>query len=268
MGLFERVPKVNTDHTGSILKTAGQLYWQNNAGGKWSLMPNIPNERFDLNADSPTPDEKFRLELVETDCALHALGFNYLNHYYWKPKRNTSNASPILVNGIADLTLPKDFGTHNINLADVFKDPEGDSLLLFVTSEDSSFISAKINANQLSLKGGKVGSTTIYLMGLDANGGLAVNKFDIQVKSAVSTDDLETNVAVFPSLTQDFIHVVGAGIGYDISLISIDKSYQQNIPVTGESMRIDLSYLSTGMYFLLIKNPKTGITKVEKIIRY
>jgi hypothetical protein len=268
LGLFERVPKVSTEHTGKILKTAGQLYWQNNAGDNWSLTPNTPDECFDLNMDSPTPDEKFQLVLVETDCALNALGFNYLNHYYWKPQRNASNASPILVNGIADLELPKDFGTHTINLADVFEDPEGDSLLLFVTSEDSTLISANINAQQLLLTGGEVGSTTIFVMALDANGGLAVAEFDIQVKPVVSTDEAQSNVTVFPSLTQDFIHVVGVGAGYDISLISIDKSYQQNIPVTGESISIDLGHLFSGMYLLLIKDPKTEIIKVEKIFRY
>ena len=164
--------------------------------------------------------------------------------------------------------MKEDFGSYSINLANVFNDPEGDSLLLFVTSEDSALISANINAQQLSLTGGEIGSTTIFVTALDANGGLAVDEFDIQVKPVVSTHETQSNVSVFPSLTQDFIYVVGAGAGYDISLISIDKSYQQNIPVTGESISIDLSHLFSGMYLLLIKDPKAEIIKVEKIIRY
>ena len=268
LGLFERVPKLSTEHTGNIVKTTGQLQWKSNAGSNWSLTPNTPNEYFNLNVDSPTPNEKFQLVLVETNCALNALGFKYFNHYYWKPKRNTLNASPIVANGITDLELPKDFGTHNINLANVFKDFEGDSLLLFVTSEDSSLISANINAQQLSLKGGKIGSTTIFVMALDANGGLAINKFDVKVKLTVSTNEVQSNISVFPNVTHDFIHVVGVSAGYDISLISIDNSYQEKIPVTGESISIDLSHLFSGMYLLLIKDQNTGIIKVQKIIRY
>ncbi len=271
LGLFERVPKESTQHAGTILKTAGQFYWNNDAGESWSLTPNTADECLSLNLDSPTPDEKFQLILTEAECGIYALGFKYLDHYYWKPKRSLSNGSPIRTNGIADLELQENFGTYAINLSDVFEDPEGDSLLLFVTSEASPLISANITAQQLLLSGGEVGTTTIFVMALDANGGLAIDEFDVQVKPIVSTNSAQSsiqNIVVSPSLTHDFIQVVGATAGYKISLISIDKSYQQTIPVSGDKISIDLSHLPAGMYLLLLTDPENGSTKVEKVMKY
>jgi hypothetical protein len=271
LGLFERVPKVNTQHTGTIIKTAGQLYWGNDAGDTWSLTPNTVDECFSLNNDSPTPDEKFQLILVDVECGLYALGFKYLGHYYWKPKRSMSNESPIKVNAIADLELIENFGTYSINLSDVFEDPEGDSLLYFVTSEEPTLISANIEAQQLLLSGGEIGSTTIFVMALDANGGLAVDEFKVLVKTTVSTDDAQSilhDIAVFPSPTNGFVQVVGATPDYTISLISIDKSYQQSIPVSGDKMKIDLGHLAAGLYLLRLTDTENGNTRVEKVIKY
>jgi hypothetical protein len=270
LGLYERVPKFNPEHTGNVIKASGELYWKNNADDTWSLVPNTEDEYFNLYNDSPTPDEKILMELVEVECGIYALGFKYLDHYYWKPKRSMSNESPTLVNGIADLELQENFGTYTINLSDVFNDSEADSLLLFVTSEDSALISANINGQQLLLSSNEVGNTTLYLMALDANGGLAINEFDVKVKPIVSTDAPFNvrNIAVFPSLTQDFIQVTGATNDCNLSLISIDKSYQQNIPVSGDKFNIDLSHLSSGMYLLLFTDRVNGSTKVEKVVKF
>ncbi len=268
LGDFERVPNLNTQHTGNILKTAGQFNWQNDAGDDWSLSPNTADECFGLDMDSPTPDEKFQLILFETECDIHALGFKYLGHYYWKPKRIASNGSPITVNGIADLELTDNFGTHAINLADVFEDPEGDSLLLFVTSEDLSVISADIASQQLLLLGDEIGSTTIFVMALDANGGLAVDEFNVQVNPFSSTNEAASKITVYPRLTQNFIYVDGATADYDITLFSVDKSHHQTIPVSSDNLSIDLSHLPAGMYFLLFTDSKSGSIKVEKVIKY
>ncbi len=268
LGNFERVPKLNTQHTGKILKTTGKFDWQNDAGNKWSLLPNTTAENFSLGTDSPTPNEKFQLILAETECDIHALGFKYLGHYYWKPKRNVSNKSPIVVNGIADLKLTENFGTHAIDLSKVFKDSEGDSLLLFVTSQDSTIISANIKAQQLLLSGSKIGSTSVFVMALDANGGLAVDEFKVQVNPILSTDEATSKVTVYPRLTQDFVYVNGATTDYNITLCAVDKSYQQNIAVSSDNLSIDMSHLPVGMYLLLISDSKNGQVKVEKIIKY
>ncbi len=268
LGQFERVPNLNTQHTGYIIKTSGKLFWQNNAGGNWSLTPNTMDEYFGLNSDSPTPNEKFELILIDNECETYALGFKYLDHYYWKPKKSLSNQSPILKNGIADLELEKNFGSYSINLSEVFEDETQDSLLLFATSELSTFISTDIDDQELRLSGGEIGSTTIFVMALDANGGIAVDEFEVQVKTKVSTNEALSNISVFPNLTQDFIYVNGAIENRVISLTSVDQSFHQSIAITSDHKKIDLSHLPTGMYFLRISDPSNKTTKIEKIFKY
>jgi hypothetical protein len=270
LGTFERVPAENTQHTGSILKNNGLFSWQNDAGIQWSLTANTTDELFSHNSDSPTPSEHFDLVLFETNCGIYGLGFKYLEHYYWKPKRSLVNESPVLTNSISNLILPQNFGTHTINLSDVFADPTGDSLLYFVTSEQSSLISANINNQELTLSGGALGNTTIYLMAIDANGGLAVNEFNVEVSSATSIiqSKIQSNIAIFPHVTQDFVNITGETVNYDISLISIDNAYHQNISVLNNNSSVDLSHLSSGMYLLMLTDRKTNITKAEKVIKY
>jgi hypothetical protein len=270
LGFYERVPNVIPEHTGTILKASGEFYWKNSVEDTWSLVPNVLDEYFNLYDDSPTADEKILMVLNEAECGIYALGFKYLDHYYWKPKRSMSNESPMLVNGIADLVLQENFGTHAINLSDVFSDSAADSLFLFATSEDSALISANINGQQLLLSGGEVGNTTIFVMALDANGGLAVDEFDVKVKAIVSTNIPSSveNIAVFPRLTHDFIQVTGANADCNISLISIDKSYQESIFASSNKTEIDLSHLPVGMYLLLFTDTKNGRTKVEKVVKY
>ena len=269
LGTFERVPTVNTQHTGSILKNNGLFSWQNDAGIQWSLTPNTTNELFSHNSDSPTPNENFDLVLFETNCGIYDLGFKYLEHYYWKPKRSLLNESPVLTNGIGNLVLPENFGTHSINLSDVFADPAGDSLLYFVTSESSSFISASIAGQELTLSGGALGNTTIYVMAVDPNVGLAVNEFNVEVNSITSINNKnQSNITIFPRATQDFINITGVTTNYTITLISIDNAYRQNISVLNNNTSVDLSHLSSGIYLLMLTDSKTNITKLEKVIKY
>lgn len=271
LGPHERVPNETTEHTGNLIKAAGQLFWRNDAGSTWSLIPNAEEENFSLNADSPTPDEIFELVLTETDCGLYALGYKYVDHYYWKPKRIESNASPILANEMADLVLEENFGTHTIDLSDVFQEPDGEPLLLFATSEASGLITTSIDAQQLVLSGGAAGNTVIYVMGLDANGGLAVDEFTVTINLVNSTNELSNfskNISVYPTLTCDYIYLEGASMDYEISLLSIDNAYQQELTADAVANGIDLSRLATGVYLLVITDPTSGQRKVEKVVKY
>ncbi len=231
LGNFERVPNLITKHTGKILKTVGKFRWLSDAGDTWQLLPNTTNESFGLDIGSPTPNEKFQLILVNTACNIQALGFKYLGYYYWKPKKSLLNTSPTLVNKISDLVLKENFGTYTINLANVFKDKEQDSLLYFVTSVDTSFVSAEISSGQLILSGGKIGSNSIFLMALDANGGLAVNLFNVKVNPLTSTEETASKIKVYPHITHDIVHIDGLTSDYSIILSSLDNSHQQKINV-------------------------------------
>lgn len=271
LGLYERIPAVSIPHTGNIIKEAGQFYWENTAGDRWLLTPNIEDECFSLDSNSPTPDQKFQLILTEDECGIYALGFKYLDDYYWRPKRDELNGSPGLINAIADLELPEGFGSYTIDLSEVFADPEGDALLLFASSSESALISTQTNSQQLVLSGGEPASATILVMAVDANGGLAIDEFKVQVGITVSSHDaafFDQNVSIFPNPAGDYISIVGALSDYNISLFSADKSYQRELSPSGQELRIDLSHLSPGLYMIQFEDLRNGSTKIEKVIKY
>jgi hypothetical protein len=146
-------------------------------------------------------------------------------------------------------------------LSDVFKDPKSDSLLFYVTSEDTSFLKAKIESQQLVLAGGSVGNTTVHVMAIDFNGGLAVDEFNVVVKSSSSAEDESTSehqLTVSPLLTSDFVVVHGASADYNLEIISLLGAYHKTIPVTGSENTIDVRSLSSGMYILKLSNTTTG----------
>lgn len=267
LGQFERVPNEKPEHSGSISKQEGMLLWNNNAGSIWPLIPNTEEETLSLNADSPSPGEKLKLILVDSECETNALGFEYENHYYWKPKRSLTNASPIRKIGITDLVLDENFGNYNINLMDSFEDAERDSLVIFVTSENSSLITAEINDELLELSGNEIGTSTIYVMALDANGGLAVDTFNVEVKAVVSTEEILSGISIFPNVTQDFVQVLGLNEYDKIELSSLDNKIRKDITTSSGVSKIDLSTLPNGIYFVSISDSMKNMRIMKKVVK-
>ncbi|MFN8358407.1 MAG: T9SS type A sorting domain-containing protein [Candidatus Kapaibacterium sp.] len=271
LGNYTRVPVKNTQHTGSLIKTLGQIQWKSDAGDAWLLTPSIEKESLIMANSTPTPNAPFQLILVDAACGSYNLGFKYSNYYYWKPKRSPADESPLVSNSIKDLELSKDFGSYTIKLSDVFKDPKGDSLLFYVTSEDASFLKAKIESQQLVLAGGSVGTTTVHVMAIDFNGGLAVDEFNVVVKSSSSAEDESTSehlLTVSPLLTSDVVVVRGATAEYTVEIISLLGAYRSTVLLSGSTNTIDVRSLASGVYILKFSNSTTGHQQLCKLIKY
>jgi hypothetical protein len=271
LGNYTRVPANNAQHKGNVIKSQGKILWQNDAGDSWSLIPNTASESFSLTSSSPTPNEKFRLILVNTDCDVHTLGFKYLNYYYWKPKRSAYNESPKVIKAIDNLKLETDFEKYSLTLSTIFADTQGDSLLFFATSNDTSLINTSIQNGKLILTGGKDGNTTIYVMALDNNGGLAADEFDVSVKTEVSTigNVADTQrISVSPTVADDFIFVTGLSPDYTVELVSAITGHKE-VPISSDNAQmIDIHLVPSGTYFLIFTNNITGEVQRSKIIVY
>jgi hypothetical protein len=199
------------------------------------------------------------------------LGFKYLEDYFWRPKRIIQNGSPNLINSIPDLVLQEDFGSHTIELSEVFSDPEGDELLLFASSVDPLLISTVINGRQLILSGGEAGNTTIKVTAIDANGGSVMDGFDVKVTGTASSEDLEElsqSVTIFPNPTRDYVSVIGEFSDQHVTIFSADGSFQQELYLSGNETRINMKHLAPGIYFIHLTVPDKGYTKVKKVIKY
>lgn len=271
LGDYERASTSSPLHEGEMVKEAGQFYWENKAGDRWLLSPDYQDEAFDLNNDSPTPDQDFQLILIDDECGSHVLGFQYAEEYYWRPKRDLMNESPRLINAIDDLALQENFGTYSIDLSEVFADPEDDVLLLFASSSASGLLSSSIEGQQLMLSGGELGDATIQVIAVDANGGLAMDEFTVQVQTTVANQTGPTSLpamAIYPNPTRDYISIVGAPSHYNISLFSADKSFRQEFSVAGPKPRIDIGQLSPGLYLIQIRDLDDGSIQVRKVIKY
>lgn len=270
LGEYERRPNESTLHTGSIVKEAGLFYWDNDAGDRWSLTANAEDESFGHGNDSPTPDEAFELVIVEDDCGLFVLGFKYLDHYYWREKRDPLNESPALINPVADQELENSFGTHSIDISGVFTDPEGEALSLFATSSESALVSTEVVGGQLILGGGEMGTVFILLTAVDANGGLLTDEFTVEV-GTVSTNGNEAfsqSVSVYPNPAKDEFQVIGDASSYDVSIFSADGVLEQDYISANQQSRIDLTGLSSGVYLVKIAHRDSGRITVKKLIKY
>ena len=270
-GNYTRSPEESTLHTGNLIKEGGLFFWENEAGDRWSLTPNAETEVFVLGADSPSPDVPFELILIEDECELRVLGFRYLDDYFWRDKVDPQNESPIMLNPLPDLELAENFGTHTIDIADVFLDPEGDDISLFAASSESGLVSASVDGQELVLSGADQALVTIRVMGLDANGGLILDEFDVQVGFPVSSNDPTelTGITVFPNPTRGIIKVQGDLMNADISILSADNSLLLNITavLAEEGINIDLSTSPNGVYLIKVTDQNSGRSTLKKVVK-
>lgn len=270
-GTYERVPNITDSHTGNVAKTQGRIVWRSDAGESWTLVPTAAEECLYHASDSPTPGERCSLILVDTDCGIENLGFRYMNHYYWKPKRSPANESPRVVNKLGERNMSKDSAKQVISMKGLFEDPTADSLLYFVTSTDTSVVHADIDHVSLTLRGGgNEGTSTVYVMALDKNGGLAVQEFTAVISSSstdVEQSDSAPHISFAPNPTSDIVMVTGMTSNSRLVIISVTGSYQETFPVSEHKQQLDLSHVSAGIYMVIYTDGLTGRTQATKLIK-
>lgn len=108
-------------------------------------------------------------------------------------------------------------------------------------------------------------------MALDKNGGLAVDEFDVLVKSAVSTVETLTpkfNINVWPSITNDIIQISGLTNNCLITLTSVINGYQESIPITEGITTIDVHHVPSGIYLIIFTDKTTGEVQWRKVVKY
>ena len=95
-----------------------------------------------------------------------------------------ANNPPVVVNPIPDVELDNGFGTHSIDIANVFNDPDGDVLTYIVSSSNTSVVVPTVSANTLTIVEVSAGSATITLTADDGNGGAISDVFVVTVNPA------------------------------------------------------------------------------------
>ena len=77
------------------------------------------------------------------------------------------NDPPVVANPIPDLVLEEYFGIHNINISEVFFDPDGDVLAFTATSSDIEVVTVSVSGNTLTITETGLGISNITLTAND-----------------------------------------------------------------------------------------------------
>ncbi len=93
------------------------------------------------------------------------------------------NGIPSVANAIADQELSEGFGSIQINIANVFTDPDGDVLTYSATSGDEGVVTVSLNGTILTITEVGIGTSNITIIAEDGNGGSVVENFDVTVSS-------------------------------------------------------------------------------------
>ena len=96
------------------------------------------------------------------------------------------NQSPTVSGAIADVTIVNESGSHEVSLAGVFDDADGDSLTISAASSDEATATASVasDGSSLTVTARLRGTATITVTADDGKGGTAEDSFTVTVKAA------------------------------------------------------------------------------------
>ena len=97
-----------------------------------------------------------------------------------------NNNAPTVASAIADATIVKETGTHQVSLSGVFSDADNDSLTVTAASSDTAVATVSVAADQSSLTvtARARGTAAITVTARDGNGGSVSDAFTVTVKAA------------------------------------------------------------------------------------
>lgn len=174
----------------------------------------------------------------------------------------TSNNAPIVVNAIED-TVVND--VLQINLAEVFTDPDNDILSYSASIQDSSIVSIEITDSILTITALSLGNTSITVVAQDELGAYVSDEFMVTVPDAIQEKQLQ-DVQIFPNPSDGYFVIHFNDIKANkISVINIAGSELLNLKATENNVNVDLRNYPDGMYFVKIQF--TDRTKVYRLIK-
>ena len=96
------------------------------------------------------------------------------------------NQSPTVSSALADVTIVNESGSHEVSLAGVFDDADGDSLTISAASSDEATATASVasDGSSLTVTARLRGTATITVTADDGKGATAEDSFTVTVKAA------------------------------------------------------------------------------------
>jgi len=296
LGTYSLDVATNGFHTADIIREGDRYFWRNESGVQWEVMPRLTDGRLETGDDSPYPGEDFFIQLYRTlegELTPGIVALKFQGELYVKRFGLLRESVPIEIATGNYTRSPEESTLHTGNLikegglffweneagdrwsltpnaeTEVFV--QGDDISLFAASSESGLVSASVDGQELVLSGADQALVTIRVMGLDANGGLILDEFDVQVGFPVSSNDPTelTGITVFPNPTRGIIKVQGDLMNADISILSADNSLLLNITavLAEEGINIDLSTSPNGVYLIKVTDQNSGRSTLKKVVK-
>ncbi|WP_121616870.1 GLUG motif-containing protein [Virgibacillus halodenitrificans] len=142
----------------------------------------------------------------------------------WFDPEKPKNQVPSVGQEINGVTIQLDKNpTHKIDISNVFKDADGDSLTYTVTSNKDSVVQATLDGTNINLTGLVEGSSLITVTAEDGNGGTVSETFYVNVVEEVVQPEFTKatiQFAAIPNATEYILHRNGK----EVARISDDGS--------------------------------------------
>jgi len=235
-----------------------ESYAGGNTGGGFSYVRNeiLPNWlTFEAVSGTILAGEKDTIDVVID--ATGVSGQNYANFSVFSndPSNDqlTVNVSlfvaPILiVNPIDNIRMNEGFGTHDIDISNVFEDANGDPLTIQPVSNNTSVVTVGVSSNTLTITEVGAGKALISLRADDGNGNVEYTDFEFIVNAgptvANSISDMIQNEG-FVTYNIDITNVF-SDVNGDLLTIDVTSSNEAILTAAISGNTLTLTEVSTG----------------------
>ena len=179
--------------------------------------------------------------------------------------KNENNVEPEISTSISDVALEAGFGSQNIDVEEVFNDPDGDELEITASSENEEVASVEVEGNILTIVENGEGTTIITVFADDGNGGITEVKFTITIEYETNENPVLANVIADQTFTatQEFSFTIpentfddpdGDDLTYSVTLsdgsplpswLTFDEETMQLIGTPPESAELQIAITVT-----------------------
>ncbi|GAA4850036.1 Ig-like domain-containing protein [Algivirga pacifica] len=159
------------------------------------------------------------------------------------------NNAPTVINTIADQTLTEGFSTWQIDISNVFNDPDGDALSYELSVDDTFIVTANVSGNMLTLTEQGVGTTTVWVTANDGKGASDWTNFEVTVLENTSEVTVEEviNVEYTESLNNSTVEINSNRFVLELNRPDLVKSVRLGVIPMGDIL--EENYMPTTMNF-------------------
>ncbi|MFY0605081.1 MAG: T9SS type A sorting domain-containing protein [Cyclobacteriaceae bacterium] len=215
-----------------------------------------------------TPNEyqygKVSISIIATDTDGHSNVSSFVLTI------NAINNSPEISTPLEDVYLVSGFDSSQVDISNVFSDADNDVLNIESIAKEPGVVDVSVSGNILNINEVGVGTVEVVLIADDGIGEAARDTFSINVSPVLSASYNPIDFELYPNPTSKYLNF---RIRENYGSIEIKIYNMLGVEVFSQRLnnavdKIDISKLSSGVYFLKLKNTqKENVYILKKVIK-